>query len=184
MTVLEVLQELSRHPRRQIIEQWNWKSAVLSTGPRGMIFFATNLTFGFESAVRALVVDAVFRVPLAGVYSALTQAFKTAEPVWAATVAVMLLVPALAHAIEFAIHWIGGTPALWLSVLLSIAFSELSTLFSLFCMRRGVLVVGEDDAAPFGRDLMRLPGVIVDFLSVVPVTAGRIVRGCLRCEQD
>jgi hypothetical protein len=182
MTVLQVLQELARHPRRQIIAQWNWKSAVLSAVPRGMIFFATNLTFGFESAVRALVVDGVFRVPLVGVYSALTQAFKTAEPAWASTIAAMLLIPAFAHAIEFAIHWIAGTPALWLSVLLSMAFSEVSTLFSLFCMRRGVLVVGGDDAAPFGRDLLRLPGVIVDFLSVVPVAAGRIVRGW--CEQD
>jgi len=62
-------------------------------------------------------------------------------------------------------------------VIVSIAWSEVSTLFTLFAMRRGVLVVGEDDAAPFRRDLLRLPGVIVEFLSLVPVAAGRIVRG-------
>ena len=184
MTVLQVIQELARHPRRRIIGQWNWKHAVLSAGPRGLIFFATNLTFGFEHATRALVVDAIFRVPLVGVYSALTQAFTMAGPGWAATIAVMVIVPALAHTIEFAIHSIAGTPALWVSVIVSIAWSEVSTLFTLFAMRRGVLVVGEDDAAPFRRDLLRLPGVIVEFLSLVPVAAGRIVRGRRGCAQD
>ena len=176
MTVARAVHALSRHPQRYIVARWNWKSAVLSAGVRGAIFFATNLTFGVEAAIRALSVDAVFRFPLVGVYTAVTQAFRTAEPVWAASVTVLVLVPAVAHSIEFVIHWMAGTPAVRLSVLVSIAFSEVSTLFNLFAMRRGVLLVGEDDAGSFGRDLARLPGLIIDFLSLVPAAAVQFVR--------
>ena len=163
MTVAGVLRELVRHPRHYVITHWNWKSAVLSATLRGAIFFTTNLTFGLEAASRALLVDAVFRIPLVGVYAAVTQAFKTAEPAWAASAAVIALA-AFAHVVELAIHSVAGTPAVQTSVLASIAFSAVSSVFSLFAMRRGVLVVGEEDAAPFARDLLRLPGVALDFL--------------------
>ena len=163
MTVAGVLRELARHPRHYIVTQWNWKSAVLSAILRGAIFFTTNLTFGIEAAARALLVDAVFRVPLVGVYAAVTQAFKAAEPAWAASIAVVALA-AFAHLVELCVHWFAGTPGVQASVLASIAFSGVSSLFSLFAMRRGVLVVGGKDAAPFGRDLLRLPGIALDFL--------------------
>lgn len=163
MTVAGVLRELARRPRHYVITQWNWKSALLSAMLRGAIFFTTNLTFGVEAAGRALLVDAVFRIPLVGVYAAVTQAFKMVEPAWAASIAVIALA-AVAHLVELVVHVSAGTPAVQASVLASIVFSAVSSLFNLFAMRRGVLVVGGKDAAPFGRDLLRLPGLALDFL--------------------
>src|SRR5205807_9247686 len=80
MTVGDVFRDMARRPARCLVARWNWKAAVLSAGLRSPIFFATNLTFGWDAAVRALIVDAVFRTPLVGVYGAATQAFSRAEP--------------------------------------------------------------------------------------------------------
>ena len=163
MTVADVFRSLINDPVGRVVARWNWKAAVLSGAIRGTIFFTTNLTVSTRAAITALVVDLAFRVPLAGFYAALTQAFRTAEPSWAASLAAMVLVPMVAHSIEFVVHWVAGTPALAFSVSVSVAFSALSTLFNLFAMRRGVLVVG-DASRPLHQDLRRLPAICVEFV--------------------
>jgi hypothetical protein len=143
--------------------RWNWKQAVFVAGLRGALFFSTNLTHGLPAAVEALLVDALFRVPLAGVYPAVTQAFAEAEPAWAAVAVNLAVLPAVAHLVEAAVHWRMGTPALGVSIAASIALSVLSTFFTMFVMRRGFFLVGEA-ARPFREDLARLPSLVVDFL--------------------
>ena len=144
---------------------WNWKTAIMSVFLRGSVFFLTNLAFGFRTATRAWLVDTVFRIPLVGAYCAIDQAFTNAQPVWAASVMVMVLVPVLARAIEFLIHWTAGTPEVLTGALVSLAFSAVSNPFTLFAMRRGALVVGAQDADSFSRDLLRLPRIAIDFAS-------------------
>jgi hypothetical protein len=176
MTVLQVLGRMFRHPYREIISQWNWKSAVLSGSMRGAIFFTANLTVSWDAAVQALLVDMTFRLPLVGVYGAMTQAFESAQPAWAATLCAMVLIPAVAHSIEFTVHWCAGTPALVASITASVAFSVISTVFNLFAMRRGVLIVGER-SRPLGHDLRRMPDIAAQFLLVLPLAVWRILRG-------
>ena len=57
---------------------------------------------------------------------------------------------------------IAGTPQLRTSLLASVALSTASTLFSLFTMRRGVMVVGSD-SRPFLEDLRQLPLTLAQF---------------------
>ncbi len=175
MTVSDVLGRLVRHPFVEIVGRWNWKAAVLSGAMRGAIFFTANLTVSEAAAFRALLVDLAFRLPLAGVYGALTQAFEAAQPVWAASLVAMVLVPAVAHSIEFTVHWVAGTPALKASVGASIAFSVVSTLFNLFAMRRGVLLVGAR-GRPLTHDLRRLPLLCAQFALAAPLAIGRALR--------
>jgi hypothetical protein len=170
MTVLETCRELARHPVR-LIRQWNWKNAMFTALVRGAVFFATNLVAGFPAAVRAFVVDALFRVPLSGVYAAVTQALTSAQPRWAALVVIAGLVPAFGHVVEFGVHWLVGTPELRASVLGSMAFSAASALFNLFSMRRGVFLVGAA-ARPFREDVKRLPALLLEFL----LTPARLAR--------
>lgn len=167
MTVCEVCADLIRHPVRHLIRQWHWKGAAFGAILRGSIFFATNLADGVDVAIRATLVDSMFRVPLVGALAAATQAFLFAEPQWAASFAAMALLPALAHAIEFLVHWNAGTPELGMSMIASIAFSAVSAIFNLFAMRRGVLIVG-GASRPFSDDLRRLPGVAADFVLALP----------------
>ncbi len=174
MTVFDVLRTIVRHPIRELIGRWNWKAALLSAAMRGAIFFFANLGVSREAAVDALLVDLSFRLPLVGVVAALTQAFRRAEPAWAATMTAAVLVPAFAHSIEFVVHWSAGTAALGASIAASIAFSVLSTLFNLFAMRRGVLVVGEDTGS-LVQDLRRMPSIVVQFVTAGPVAAARML---------
>jgi hypothetical protein len=176
MTIVECFERLRRQPRSVFLDHWNWKAAVLSASMRGAIFFTTNLTAGVDAAVQALTVDAIFRIPLVGLYAAATQAFAQAEPPWAASLMVIVIVPAIAHTAELVVHFVARTPELRRSMLVSVAFSALSSGFELFAMRRGVLVVG-DDARSFGADLRRLPQLVADFAIALPMAAVRALRG-------
>ena len=175
--------QLARHPAHFIVRRWNWKTAILSAVLRGAIFFTANLPAGRDAALHALLVDLVFRVPLGGIYGSLVQAFRPAHPPWAAALAVMVVVPGCAHAVELTVHWLGSTERLREGVLASVAFSALSALFNLFLMRRGVLIVGGDGHS-FGRDLRHVPKLLVEFLLVLPRGAVRVVahlwRGAAR----
>jgi hypothetical protein len=175
VTVGETLGELLAHPARTVIARWNWKSALLSAAIRGAIFFTTNLTAGLGAAGRALMVDAAFRIPLVGLYAAVIQAFAGAEPAWVATGAVAVIVPALAHGFEFAVHRTAGTPALYTSIAVSVGFSVVSTVFQLFAMRRGVLIVGPSSSS-FRDDVRRLPVVMGVFVLALPAAALRLAR--------
>jgi hypothetical protein len=167
MTIFQVIRDLLRRPGWHISTHWNWKTAIMSVAFRSSVFFVTNVAFGFRTATKAWLVDAVFRVPLVGIYGAIGQAFTDAQPAWAASTVVMIGVPLLARAIEFVIHWIAGTPQLMTGVIVSLACSAVSNPFTLFAMRRGALVVGVDGEDSLWRDVSRLPRIAVDFVSRV-----------------
>jgi len=164
-TVAAVLLWLVSHPWSALACRWNYKSAVFSAAIRAVLFFLTNLRAGVDAAAAAMLTEAVFRVCTSGFYGAMTQAFRQAEPRWAATACALVVVPAAAHAFELVVHWARATPELALSVVASVALSLVSTGFTLFAMRRGALVVGE--AAPsLLADLRALPGLMVQFAAI------------------
>jgi hypothetical protein len=62
------------------------------------------------------------------------------------------------------VHWIGGTAEIQRSILASVCFTAFSTSFNVFAMRRGVLVVGQDEKS-LREDMKRIPGIIFAYLS-------------------
>jgi hypothetical protein len=180
VTVRDVSARLLRHPVRSLIHRWHWKSAALSAIVRGSLFFATNLSDGFGAAVRATVVECASGVPVVGVLAAVIQAFSCAEPAWAATLVTSVLLPAVAQTIEFAAHWAAGTPQLGTSMLASVGLSVMSTLFNLFVMRRGVMIVGRGSPR-FVDDVRQMPGLIVAFVLTLPRTLARPLRCAPPC---
>jgi hypothetical protein len=177
MTIDDVCIDLVRHPIRRLIGRWHWKSVTLSAVIRGGLFFATNLADGTRAATRATLVEFVLLVPLVGILAAVTQAFRGAEPGWAAALVVTAFLPTIAQAIEFVVHWIAGTPELGTSMVASVALSIISTAFSLYAMRRGVMVVGSD-ARSLANDVKNLPRLFFDFaltpLRALAVAIGRV----------
>jgi hypothetical protein len=141
--VLQVFRDLVTHPVETIVRRWNWTSAVLCSIVRGQIFFCINLLAGWHAALAALVTELTFRGVASGFYGALTEAFRFAEPEWAASVAVMILLPLAGHSLEFGVHLLRRTERLGASLLASVGFTAVSTLFNLYAMRRGVLITGE-----------------------------------------
>jgi hypothetical protein len=142
---------------------WNWKSALLSSTTRATIFLFANATAGWRAAWGAFGAELAYRACAAGFYGRATQVFAGVRPAWAGAAAALILLPGLSHGLEFAVHYLRETPELARSIALSASFTVISTLFHLFAMRRGALVVGVA-AAPLADDLRRLPRLIADFL--------------------
>jgi len=165
--VWDVCKELFTHPVRRILVRWNWKSAILSSLIRASIFFIANITAGWTAALQAMSLEFLFRAVASGFYGAITQAFSNAQPALLATIVAMVLLPVFAHSVEFLIHFLGGTRNLIASIMASVSFSILSTLFNLYAMKRGVLIVGNSGDS-FIHDLKRLPGILFDFVLLPP----------------
>lgn len=172
MTIAQVLQRLRTRPVECLFRTWNWKSAVFSPAIRATIFFFANLKAGRHAAEAAMLTELIYRASASGFYGALTQSFREAEPAWAANLVVMLLVPLMQHSIELTIHLLRGTPKLWPSMIASVIFTAISTLFNLYAMRRGVLIVGEGAGSAWS-DMRALPATIAGFIAAGPIAVYR-----------
>jgi hypothetical protein len=142
---------------------WNYKSALTSAFIRGLIFFSTNLSAGWDAATGAFLAECAFRICTAGFYGALTQRIGRLQPERRSMLTAIVVLPTLAHSLEFAVHSLRGTPNLGLSIAVSIAFTIVSTAFSVFAMRRGVLTCGPDSGSILD-DMRRLPRLVRDFV--------------------
>jgi hypothetical protein len=168
VSVAGVLRELACDPVGLLVRRWNWKSALLSSLFRAAIFFAANLAAGWRAAVAAMSVEFLYRGISAGLFGALTQAFRQAQPVWLAASTAMVLLPLASHSLEFTIHLMRGTPKLITSIVSSVIFTALSTLFNLYAMRRNVWIVGSE-ARSLAADFRALPRILGGFLAVAPL---------------
>jgi hypothetical protein len=177
--VSTVIGAILTSPWQTIVRRWNWKSACVSSVVRASIFFLANVGAGVDAAAQAFVTEWCYRAVSAGFFGAMTEAFRHAEPRWQATLAVMLLLPATSHGLEFVVHATRGTPNLATSIAISMAFTAGSTVFHLHAMRQGVLVVG-DGRRPILDDLRRLPHLWGSLLFVPALHLARLVRGRVR----
>ena len=174
LSVPEAFVDLLLNPGRRLLLLWNWKTALLSACVRGTIFFLANIGAGLGAAIGAMGVEAALFATLAGFYGALAQAFRLAQPAWAATMTVMALMPTINHSLEYVLHSASGTERLATGLVASISLSVISAVFNLFAMRRGVLIVG-DERASLINDLRRMPRVVFDFVMAVPRALWRLI---------
>jgi hypothetical protein len=155
------------HPYELLVRRWNWKSAFFSALFRGGIFFSANWRAGWRAAVGAMLVEFAWRTATSGGWGAMTQQLSKVRPRWQAIAGTMFVIPAIAHTVEFTIHYLRGTPCLARSIFVSICFTQISDLFNLYAMTHGAMLVGEE-ARTFGEDLRRVPALIAGFVLVVP----------------
>ena len=173
LAVPAVLADVVRRPRHHLVARWNWKAAFVSGVVRGLLFLAVTRSSGVEAAGAALGVELAYRVASTGGWSALTQAFRRATPGWAAALVVMVAIPVAAHALELGVHVLAGTAELGRAMAASMALTVASAAFTLFAMRRGVLIVGDADQQSFRRDLAALPGLVAGFFISIATGARR-----------
>jgi hypothetical protein len=166
-SVRQALLQLVRDPVKYLLYRWNWKSALLSSLLRAGLFFAVNLSAGLHAAFAAMETELIFRGITSGFYGALTEAFREAEPPWAAALTVMLLLPVANHSLEFLVHWLRGTQKLLPSIAASMILTAFSSLFNYYIMRRGTMIVGAGRTS-LGTDLVRMPRLVLDFITWVP----------------
>jgi hypothetical protein len=87
-----------------------------------------------------------------------------------------VVLPICSHSVEFTVHWLRGTPKLAVSIIASVSFSVLSTLFNTYVQRRGVLVVGDEDRKSLLHDFALMPRMIGGFVALLPMAAWRAIR--------
>jgi hypothetical protein len=179
MTPREALLGILREPA-WIVRHWNWKSAVLSSMCRATIFFAANLSAGLGAAFGALGVELGYRVLASGVYGALTERCGQITPARSGLFAALIVIPGLAHTVEYGVHALAGTPKLGAGMIGSITFSCVTTAFNLFAMRRGAFIVGHGRGS-LASDLRRLPGLIIELGRIAGRGAVRAGSLILRC---
>lgn len=173
-TVGEAWRNLVQDPA-MFIRYWNYKGAVLSGLVRAPIFLVTYLVAkeGLKLAIGAALVQFGYRFLFAGLSGALIQSFRRVEPPWKALLTIMLALPAFSHFLEFCFQSLfayltGTTNHTDEAIIRSICFTIISALFTLFIMRRNVLIVGEEESKSLLHDVLRLPFLIFDFIAFVP----------------
>lgn len=172
MSVTDALAKMATNPVDTLVRRWNWKSALFSSVIRALIFFFCNLTAGWRAAIGAMLAELAYRGITAGFYGALTQLFRDVDPEWAATLAVVVLLPFLSHSVEIAVHVLRGTPKLFTSIVTSVIFTMISTAFNQYAMRRGLLIVGQG-AGSVLSDLRRIFPMIGSFVTSGPLALYR-----------
>ena len=181
-TIREAWLNILRDPG-VFVRHWNYKGAILSGGIRAPIFLATYL-LGKESlklALGAALAQFIFRFLFAGVGGALIQAFRRVEPAWKALLSILLVVPVISHIFEFLVqsgfaYYTSSNSHTDQAIVRSICLSIFSALFSLYIMRRNVMIVGEKESKSLFSDIARLPVLVFDFLAFIPLDIARMLR--------
>lgn len=175
LTLRAALSRLVHEPGEYLVRRWNWKSALTSSLTRGLIFLFANLTAGWRAAVGAMTAEWIFRALTSGFYGSITQTMGEVEPAWQGSAMAMILLPVISHSMEFGVHYLRGTARLKTSIFASIVFTVISTLFNVYAMRRGAMVVGAGTQS-FAADMKCMPRVIGGFLAAVPRLVVRSLR--------
>lgn len=190
-TVIGTASKLLKHPVKNILWRWNWKSAILSAIMRSSIYLTTYLFYreGLKAALGAMIVEFLMRSFTAGISGSLIQSFRRAKPVWLATLVVVLLLPTISHTIEFSVHYVHEAAVSYLystpmieksrqaSFYFSIAFSILSVIFNMFAARRGAFIVGQDEGAQsLWKDIKQMPIIVAEFSAIPFVWLRRKIK--------
>lgn len=175
MTLERALFKLATNPIDCVVRRWNWKSASTSALVRAWIFFFANLASGWRAATGAMIAEFVFRGLTSGFYGAITQNFSRVQPEWQAALVAMVVLPLFSHSMELMVHWLRHTPHLKTSIIASVCFTSISTLFHCYAMRRGAMIVGEN-AASLVADMRRMPQIVWGFVSCGPLFVWRYIR--------
>ncbi len=171
------------HDPSLFIRYWNYKGAILSGAVRAPIFLITYL-IGKESlrlALGAALVQFIFRFFFAGVGGALIQSFRRVEPPWKALLTILLVVPLISHLFEFVFqfafaYFTATNDHTDEAIVRSICFSIISALFTLFIMRRDVMIVGDAESKSLLNDISRLPALIFEFVMFIPNEIAFMIR--------
>lgn len=181
-TVGEACLNLLRHPV-QMLTRWNWKAALVGAVIRSF-FYLTVYQASQEKwlvTLTAVLLELAFRFFSTGVIGSITQSFRNAQPQWAAMVFASTVLPVIGQIVEFITHW--GQETYFNNVFaasenssrqrafaISMLISILSSLFNLFAMRDGVLLVGAgEESKTLREDAKLIPALLLEFITYLPL---------------
>ncbi len=142
---------------------WNWKTALFSGVYRASGFIVSSWQFGPVEAARAGALEFVLFSTLAGFTGAAIQRVRNVKPAWVAGTVALVAIPGLLHASEWLVHGRFHSAARERGVALSIGMTALAELFSLYVMREGAMLTGEEGRS-LAEDVTRIPALVAGFL--------------------
>ena len=163
-TVGEVFRYIFSHPIEILVWRWNWKASLIAGILRSSIYLVTHIQFGWRAALGAMSVEFIFRIIITGACGSLLQAFHKATPLWLGTLCVMVMLPGVTHLIEFGLHTLNADQGKGTAIIISIIFSIFSAIFNLFAMRRGILLVKDENQQSLWQDIKQFPLIILEFI--------------------
>ena len=170
------VREIVLRPVRTLVPPWSWKAAALSALLRAATFFGSNLRSGPKAALRAMLVEAVFAVIVAGLIGAVSQRLRCANPAWATAALVCLGLPGIMLVTQLLVHRVARTPHVGPGLATSFCFAALAAGFTWYAMRHGALLGGAQSTT-VRHDLQSLPGITAGFALALPRSFMRVVRG-------
>lgn len=147
---------------RGLIERWNWKAALFSAMTRAPIFLMTTYAYGWHRVTFAVAIETAYRAGTSGVFAGIIQRVRNWRPIWLAALLITVAVPALSQTLDYALHFLMRTPNLRVATLVSLAFTEIASLFNWYSMQRGSFLVGSEQKSLL-HDLCSLPRLIAGF---------------------
>ncbi len=166
-SLLPGLREIILHPWQTLVPPWSWKAAAINALFRGGFFFVNNLKAGTRPALQAMLLEGVYAVLTAGLIGAVSQRLRAAKPLWATASLTCLVLPGIMILAQFAMHRLVHTPHVGAGIVVSLVGSILCAAFTLFAMRRGSLL-GGDDSTTIRHDIGILPQITLDFVLALP----------------
>ncbi|MBX7174077.1 MAG: hypothetical protein K1X72_24105 [Pyrinomonadaceae bacterium] len=167
-----VSMHILRHPIETAIKRWHWKSALFSGLIRMFVFLIGYHNKGTEIMLAAAGIQFVYRTVLGGIGGSIIQRFSKVEPPWHATITVPLIITVITHIFEYFIQIAFdnyyGTNLATKTTIASIVISVMSAVFNLYLMRRGVMLVKDEQEKSLGKDFAYIPVLLFDFIMIPP----------------
>jgi hypothetical protein len=154
---------------------WNWKAALLSASLRAPLFLVATLRHGLRAISIAVLVEALYSAFMSGCFGAFVQKMRNARPLWASALLIVAVLPALLLWFDYRLHLYTGMPNLKGGMWAAATLCVLSSLFNWYLMKHGNLLVGRS-GRPFVSDLKRMPGMVFDFVALIPRYCYRHLR--------
>ena len=151
------------HPGPNILRTWSWKTATISALIRAIIFLSSNRHASAHRAEMAALAEALYALTAAGVMGALTQRLRNVRPLWAAAFFVWAALPAGMVTLELAVHRLVHTPHVRVGLIWSFVIASVSSGFTWYAMRRGILLQGIAGDTVV-HDVEALPRILLDFI--------------------
>jgi hypothetical protein len=155
--------------RARVSTCWNWKCALMSATVRAVVIAVAMAHASLRESLSVGLVEIAYVSLTAGLYAGMQQQALSIRPRWAGNLAIVVLVPGLSQAVDWAVHRGVGAPVTHRALLSVCAFTLLSALFHLHVMRKGTFLTGSEGPS-LAEDFVRLPRLIASF-AAWPVAA-------------
>jgi hypothetical protein len=147
---------------KQALSCWNWKCALLSATARSLVYIIAMTRTGIPGRCAVVLVEIAYVTLTAGIFAGMQQRALAIRSRFLGNLVVVLGVPGLAQALDWAAHRTCGAAAPGKATLAVGVFAALSALFHLHVMRNGAFLTGHGRS--LWEDFRRMPKLVAGFI--------------------